>query len=228
MRVGRGPGGGSALRFRVPGEGSTTFDDIVRGTVTFENAKLEDFVLVRSNGNPTFLLANVVDDADMGITHVVRGEEHVNGTPKYLLIGEALERLQKALPKVAALLEEAAVRAAKSSLKTFLSVRAESFRTNDYYDSEVAWMKLEGNLIEPTIVKQVSKQVAYCRCTRSKNLPFCDGSHASTNITPRILEFDEPTTIAICRCWRSKDHPYCDGTHGRLVKPKPRPKRGGD
>jgi glutamyl-tRNA synthetase len=83
----RGPG--TALRFRVP-EGSTDFDDLVRGTVTFDNAKLEDFVLLRSSGIPTFLLANVVDDADMGITHVVRGEEHVNGTPKYLLIGEAL------------------------------------------------------------------------------------------------------------------------------------------
>ncbi len=87
---GLGPGGGAALRFRVPDEGSTTFDDLVRGTVTFENAKLEDFVLLRSNGIPTFLLANVVDDADMGITHVVRGEEHVNGTPKYLLIADAL------------------------------------------------------------------------------------------------------------------------------------------
>jgi glutamyl-tRNA synthetase len=84
----RGPA--TALRFRVPDEGSTTFDDLVRGTVTFDNAKLEDFVLLRSNGIPTFLLANVVDDADMGITHVVRGEEHVNGTPKYLLIAEAL------------------------------------------------------------------------------------------------------------------------------------------
>jgi glutamyl-tRNA synthetase len=84
----RGPT--TALRFRVPDEGATTFDDLVRGTVTFENAKLEDFVLLRSNGIPTFLLANVVDDADMGITHVVRGEEHVNGTPKYLLIGQAL------------------------------------------------------------------------------------------------------------------------------------------
>jgi glutamyl-tRNA synthetase len=80
----------TALRFRTPDEGSTGFDDLVRGAVTFDNAKLEDFVLLRSNGTPTFLLANIVDDADMGITHVVRGEEHVNGTPKYLLIGEAL------------------------------------------------------------------------------------------------------------------------------------------
>jgi glutamyl-tRNA synthetase len=83
-------GEGSALRFRVPDEGTTTFDDIVRGSVSFDNAKLEDFVLLRSSGIPTFLLANVVDDADMGITHVVRGDDHVNGTPKYLLIGRML------------------------------------------------------------------------------------------------------------------------------------------
>ena len=55
-----------------------------------ENRTLEDFVLLRSSGTPTFLLANVIDDAEMGITHVVRGEEHVNGTPKYLCIGDAL------------------------------------------------------------------------------------------------------------------------------------------
>jgi glutamyl-tRNA synthetase len=83
-------GQSAALRFRTPDEGSTAFDDLIRGEVSFENAKLEDFVLLRSNGTPTFLLANIVDDADMGITHVVRGEEHVNGTPKYLLIAEAL------------------------------------------------------------------------------------------------------------------------------------------
>jgi glutamyl-tRNA synthetase len=83
-------GASTALRFRTPDEGSTGFDDIIRGNVTFENAKLEDFVLLRSNGTPTFLLANIVDDAEMGITHVVRGEEHLNGTPKYLLIADAL------------------------------------------------------------------------------------------------------------------------------------------
>jgi glutamyl-tRNA synthetase len=80
----------TALRFRSPDEGATSFDDLIRGHVTVENRTLEDFVLLRSSGTPTFLLANVLDDADMGITHVVRGEEHVNGTPKYLCIGEAL------------------------------------------------------------------------------------------------------------------------------------------
>ena len=84
------PGLGRALRFQVPDEGVTAWDDLVRDRVSFDHANLEDFVLLRSNGTPTFLLANAVDDADMDITHVIRGEDHVNGTPKYLLIREAL------------------------------------------------------------------------------------------------------------------------------------------
>lgn len=90
---GRGlaPGPSRALRFRTPDEGSTAWADLVRGTVTFEHANLEDFVLLRSDGTPTFLLANVVDDAAMAISHVIRGEDHVNGTPKYLLIRAALD-----------------------------------------------------------------------------------------------------------------------------------------
>jgi glutamyl-tRNA synthetase len=84
------PAPGRALRFRTPDEGTTGWHDLVRGDVSFDNADLEDFVLVRSSGAPVFLLANAVDDADMGITHVIRGEDHVNGTPKYLLIQQAL------------------------------------------------------------------------------------------------------------------------------------------
>jgi glutamyl-tRNA synthetase len=87
---GLGPGPGRALRFRTPDDGATEFADVVRGDVRFENRTLEDFVILRSSGIPTFLLANLVDDADLGITHVLRGEEHLNGTPKYVLIGEAL------------------------------------------------------------------------------------------------------------------------------------------
>ena len=87
---GLGPGDGRALRFKVPDEGETSFDDMVRGTVTVAHADIEDFVLVRANGAPMFLLANAVDDAEMAITHVLRGEEHVNGTPKYLLIQAAI------------------------------------------------------------------------------------------------------------------------------------------
>lgn len=84
------PGPGRALRFRAPDDGTTSFADLIRGDISFDNDSIEDFVLLRSNGTPTFLLANIVDDADMQITHVLRGEEHLNGTPKYLLLSEAL------------------------------------------------------------------------------------------------------------------------------------------
>lgn len=81
----------TALRFRCPDDGTTAFTDLVRGEVTFENKTLEDFVLLRSSGLPVFLLSNALDDAAMGITHVVRGEDHVPGTPKYLLLRDALD-----------------------------------------------------------------------------------------------------------------------------------------
>ncbi len=87
---GLGPGEGHVVRFAVPDEGVTAFDDIIRGHVSFENANLEDFVIQRSNGTPMFHLANAVDDADQGITHVVRGEDLINVTPKVLLLREAL------------------------------------------------------------------------------------------------------------------------------------------
>jgi glutamyl-tRNA synthetase len=84
------PGPGRMLRFRTPREGRTAFVDLIRGTVDVENARIEDFGVRKSNGDPLFILANVVDDADMRITHVVRGEEHVPNTSKYLLLWEAL------------------------------------------------------------------------------------------------------------------------------------------
>jgi len=87
---GLGPGEGHVVRFRVPDEGTTAFDDVIRGHVSFENANLEDFVIQRSNGTPMFHLANAVDDADQGITHVIRGEDLINVTPKVLLIRQAL------------------------------------------------------------------------------------------------------------------------------------------
>jgi len=86
---GLGPGAGHVLRFRVP-EGSTVVHDQVRGEVVFDNSTIEDFVLLRSNGSPVFLIANVVDDINQGITHVVRAEEHLPNAPKHQMIWDAL------------------------------------------------------------------------------------------------------------------------------------------
>ncbi len=85
-----GPGEGRALRFRTPDDGETVVIDLVRGEPTFENKLIEDFVIARSDGSAVFLLANVVDDMTMGITHVIRAEEHLPNTPKQQLLWEAL------------------------------------------------------------------------------------------------------------------------------------------
>ena len=86
---GLGPGPGHVLRFRVPA-GTTIVRDVVRGDVEFDNALIEDFVLLRGNGSPMFLLANVIDDVSMRITHVLRAEEHLSNTPKQQMMWQAL------------------------------------------------------------------------------------------------------------------------------------------
>ncbi len=83
------PAPGRVLRFRVP-DGATTVRDLVRGDVVFDHATIEDFVLLRGNGSPMFLLANVVDDIEMRISNVVRAEEHLPNTPKQQLLWQAL------------------------------------------------------------------------------------------------------------------------------------------
>jgi glutamyl-tRNA synthetase len=79
-----------AIRFRMPDEGTTGWDDLIRGRIEFPNEKLEDVVLVRSDGRPTYNFASPVDDMLDGITHVIRGQDHVSNTPKQIRILEAL------------------------------------------------------------------------------------------------------------------------------------------
>ncbi|MCU1396012.1 MAG: gltX [Ilumatobacteraceae bacterium] len=99
------PGPGRVLRFRVP-EGTTVVHDLVRGAVEFENANIEDFVLLRGNGSPMFLLANVVDDVTMRISHVVRAEEHLPNTPKQQMLWEALGEVPPVWAHVPVLVNE--------------------------------------------------------------------------------------------------------------------------
>jgi glutamyl-tRNA synthetase len=79
-----------AIRFRMPDEGVTAWDDAVRGRIEFPNDQLEDLVIVRSDGRATYNFANPVEDMDDGITHVIRGSDHVSNTPKQLQILAAL------------------------------------------------------------------------------------------------------------------------------------------
>jgi glutamyl-tRNA synthetase len=81
-----------AIRFRMPDDGTTAWDDAIKGRIEYPNEKLEDLVLLRSDGRPTYNLAAAVDDADSAVTHVIRGEDHVPNTPKQIRILEALGR----------------------------------------------------------------------------------------------------------------------------------------
>jgi glutamyl-tRNA synthetase len=81
---------GAAVRLRVPSEGATVVEDLIRGPVRFENRTQDDFVIARGDGTPLYNLAVAVDDAEMGITDVIRGDDHLSNTPKQLLVLGAL------------------------------------------------------------------------------------------------------------------------------------------
>ncbi len=79
-----------AIRFKMPQEGQTVVDDLIRGKVKFENDQLDDLIIMRSDGTPTYNFTVVVDDVDMKITHVIRGDDHLNNTPKQVHVYKAL------------------------------------------------------------------------------------------------------------------------------------------
>ena len=79
-----------AIRIRMPDEGTTAWDDLVRGRIEFPNEKLEDLVLLRSDGRPTYNFASPLEDAEDRITHVIRGDDHISNTPKQIRVLEAL------------------------------------------------------------------------------------------------------------------------------------------
>ncbi len=83
------PGVTPAVRFMMPQDGHTVVDDLIRGKVVFENAQLDDLIILRSDGTPTYNFVVVVDDVDMKMTHVIRGDDHLNNTPKQIHIYRA-------------------------------------------------------------------------------------------------------------------------------------------
>jgi glutamyl-tRNA synthetase len=88
--LGLGPAPGSVVRLKTPKTGITQFNDHVKGRVRFDNEELDDLILRRSDGSPTYHMAVVADDISLGITYVIRGDDHVNNTPRQILIYKAL------------------------------------------------------------------------------------------------------------------------------------------
>ncbi len=83
-------GATAVVRFKVPRPGETLFDDVVRGSMRFDHLQVDDFIILRSDGTPTYHLASTVDDVDYAITHVIRGEDLLSSTPKHILLTQAM------------------------------------------------------------------------------------------------------------------------------------------
>jgi glutamyl-tRNA synthetase len=195
---GLGPGEGRVLRFRVP-DGATVVDDLVRGKVEFDNATIEDFVLVRGNNTPVFILANVVDDLEMGITHVVRAEEHLSNTPKQQMIWGALGHEPPVWAHVPVLVNEQRKKLSKRRDKVAL----EQYRDEGYLaDAMVNYLMTLGwspgdeeivpwSQIEPAFrLEDVNKSPAFFDL---KKLAAFNGEYI------RKLSLDE--LVAACEPW---------------------------
>lgn len=89
--LGLGPAPGAVVRFKGPRTGTTVYNDLVKGPIAFEHTELDDLVILKSDGAPTYHLAVVVDDVDMDITHVIRGDDHVSNTPRQILLYQAMD-----------------------------------------------------------------------------------------------------------------------------------------
>ncbi len=82
------------VRIKAPREGATTIEDLVQGPITVQNAEIDDYVILRSDGTPTYMLAVVVDDHDMGVTHVIRGDDHINNAFRQLVVIRAMQAIE--------------------------------------------------------------------------------------------------------------------------------------
>ena len=113
------------VRFFIP-EGKTVFNDLVHGETTFDNPEIEDFIILRSDGSPVYQIAVVVDDHDMAITHVIRGDDHLSNTPKQILLYEALGWTPPVFAHLPLILDEG---------KKKLSKRRNTVSVEEYRDS---------------------------------------------------------------------------------------------
>ena len=150
----------TALRFRVPDAGETIVIDVIRGEVAFPHSAMEDFVAVKSTGQPLFALANAIDDRDMAITHIIRGEDLLPTTPKQLLMWSALDHVDVEVPlPVFAHLPMLVNEQRKKLSKRRDPVAVESYRDKGYLpDAFVNYLALLG-WSPPGDVEIVDRQV---------------------------------------------------------------------
>jgi glutamyl-tRNA synthetase len=194
---------GRVLRFAVPDEGQVVVHDVVRGDVVFPLEAIEDFAVVKSTGQPLFVLANVVDDIDMAISHVIRGEDLLPSTPKGMLLWQALVGADAALP-VYAHLPMLVNDQRKKLSKRRDPVAVESYRQQGYLPSAfvnylalLGWSHPSGRellsveeLIEAFRLEDVNRSPAFFDVAKLTHL---NGEH--------IRRLSTEAFVAACRPW---------------------------
>lgn len=198
---------GHAVRFRMPAGRSVAFDDVVRGAVSFSTDDLEDFVVWRSNGTPTFLLANAVDDAEMGITHAIRGEDLLAGAPKVMLLMEAFGTTPPTYAHLPLLVNEAR----KKLSKRRDDVAIADYRRKGYLPEAMAnYLALLGwGPPDDVEIRPLSEFVELFRLSDVNKAPAYFDVDKLTHINAtriRALPVDEFT--AACRPWLVEDPPW--------------------
>jgi len=205
--------GAGALRFRTPDDGQVVVHDLIRGDVTFQCNTIEDFVVVKSSGAPLFVLANVVDDIDMGISHVIRGEDLLPSTPKGLLLWRALEGQDAQLPVFAHL--PMLVNAKRQKLsKRRDTVAVESYREEGYladavrnYLALLGWSHPEGReilsageIIETFRLEDVNHAPAFFDVDK---LRWMNGEYIRAMPADDFIEASRPWTTPPIAPWPS-------------------------
>ncbi|UCH83675.1 MAG: glutamate--tRNA ligase, partial [Candidatus Latescibacterota bacterium] len=171
------------VRLRMP-EGETRFFDMIRGAITFDNAELDDFVLIKSDGKPTYNFAAVVDDAKMQISHVIRGDDHLSNTPKQVVIYRSLDYSVPKFAHLPMILGSDRTRLSKrhgaASVQEFQRMGYLSESLVNYlallgwaYDDKTEFFTKE-NLVKKFSLKKVSKNPA---AFDSDKLDYIDGEH---------------------------------------------------
>src|SRR5437764_9537954 len=187
-----------ALRLRIPAEGATVVDDLVHGPVTFEHAQLDDWILVRTDGTPTYNFCVVVDDVTMRITHVIRGDDHLPNTPKQIRCYEALGSPVPALAHVSMILGADRSRLSKrhgaTSVQAFrdAGIPAEAMVN---YLARLGWSHGDqevfsrAELVELFDIKNVATSAAVFDSTK---LEWLSQHYLKTMEGPKLAELAEP------------------------------------
>lgn len=200
-------GEGRVLRFATPEEGVVVVADVVRGDVEFPLSAMEDFVVVKSSGQPLFVLANVVDDIDMAITHVIRGEDLLPSTPKGILLWRALRGEDASLP-VYAHLPMLVNEQRKKLSKRRDPVSVESYRAQGYlpvalinYLALLGWSHPSGREL-----LEVADLVADFRLEAVNHSPaFFDVAKLTHMNGEHLRRMGVDEFVAACRPWLAGD-----------------------